>query len=344
MRGWLRLLVIAASLITVATTAGCFVTPIDTAAPSSAAATAHLRDGPQTAELPERDVEPIATDPRPTLPTTVDSLRYGKVTVTDASRIIAVDINGTLGATVFALGLGRNVVGRDTSTAFPSAAALPVVTNRGHSLNAESVLALAPTVVLVDEGTVPQGAVDQIRDSGIPVVVFPGTRSLSSNNDLIRSVAQTLGVPAQGEQLVTRTQQRVDDAKRLVPDPSGDPTIAFLYIRGKNLLLLAGPGSGADDLIAALAGRDAGEVAELTGAFTQVTAEALIKADPNVILVMTQGAETVGGVDGVLAIPGIAETDAGRSRRVVQMDETKILAFGPDVGEVIGSLATAIYR
>ncbi|MEO9328756.1 heme/hemin ABC transporter substrate-binding protein [Gordonia aurantiaca] len=322
------------------TASGCFVTPIDHGRYSAAA---YLRDGPQTAVLETTDVTPVTTNPTPRLPVTVDSVRYGPVTVTDVSRIIAVDISGTLGSIVFALGLGPNAVGRDVPTSFPSAVGLPVVTNRGHSLDAEAVLSLDPTVVLVNESTVPAKAVDQIHDSGIPVVVFPASRDLDSNDTLMRSVAQALGVPDAGEKLVARTNAQIDAARELVPDPSGDPTMAFLYIRGSNLLLLAGPGSGVDDLIAELGGKDAGAEADLTGAFTVVTAEAMISADPDVIIVMTQGAATVGGPDGVLRLPGIAETEAGRHRRIVQMDETKILAFGPDVGLVLAALAKAIY-
>jgi len=69
----------------------------------------------------------------------------------------------------------------------------------------------------------------------------------------------------------------------------------------------------------------------------------MIHADPDVIIVMTEGAATVGGPEGVLKLPGIADTEAGRNRRVVQMDESKILAFGPDVGLVLSALAKAIY-
>ncbi|NED59380.1 ABC transporter substrate-binding protein, partial [Streptomyces sp. SID10244] len=145
-------------------------------------------------------------------------------------------------------------------------------------LDAEAVLALNPSVLLVDENTVPAAAVDQIRDSGVTVVAFPGTRSLQSNDALMRSVAGALGVPRQGEQLVARTDAEVSAAERLVPSPSGDPTMAFVYIRGRNLILLAGPGSGADDLIRSLGGTDAGTQADLTGAFTAISAEAMIKA------------------------------------------------------------------
>ncbi|MGV9712378.1 heme/hemin ABC transporter substrate-binding protein [Gordonia sp. NPDC003424] len=336
------LAVAVAALVAALTLSGCSTAPIQQPGASVAAST-HLRDGPSTAELPRTDVVPVTTDPRPQLPVTVDSIGHPRVTVSDTSRIIAVDRNGTLGNIVFALGLGPRVVGRDTSTAFPSALALPLVTNTGHTLNAEKVLALRPTVVLVDENTIPPQAVDQIRAAQIPVVEFSATRTLDSTPTLIRSVAAALGVHDAGEALVTRTDDEIAEAKRSVPSPSGDPTIAFVYIRGPRLVLLAGPGSGADDLIRELGGTDAADNADLTGAYTAVTAEAMVKANPDVILVMTQGAESVGGVDGVIALPGIADTSAGRARRIVAMDQTEILAFGPDIGQVLGSLAQAIY-
>lgn len=321
--------------------AACTTAPIEQAPPSTAAAE-HLRDGPQTATLPGADVVPVTTNPAVTLPATAESSGHGRVEVTDIGRIVSVDRNGTLGNIVFSLGLGPRVVGRDRSTAFPAAADLPLVTGTGHTLNAEALLALRPSVVLLDESTTPQGAVDQIRASGVPVVEYTSVRTLAGTPDLIRGVAAALGVRQAGEDLVRRTESEIDAAKALIPRPTGDPTMAFLYLRGR-LQLISGPRSGADDLIAALGGTDAGAQAGMTAAFTAITSEALLRADPDVVLVMTQGAESVGGVDGVLQIPGIAETSAGRARRIVQMDESEILAFGPDTGKVLAALARAIY-
>lgn len=307
--------------------AGCTTEPIDTGA-SATATTATLRTGPTTATLPHPDIIPVATD-------VVPGPR--------ADRIIAIDRNGTLGSIVFALGLGSHVVGRDRSTTFPSASALPYVTETGHAINPERVLAQNPSTVLVTEDATPAGAVDQLRAAGIPVEVFTGKRSIAGNSALMTDVAAALGVQAAGAALVARTEKQVAEAKALIPTPSGDPTIGFLYIRGEHLILLAGPGSGADDLIAALGGRDAGTKAGLSTAFTQVSAESMIRANPETILVMTQGAESVGGMDKVLQLPAIADTDAGRHKRIVEMDETQILMFGPDTGLVLSALAKSIY-
>ncbi|MEJ9079242.1 ABC transporter substrate-binding protein [Gordonia malaquae] len=322
-----RVLVVAVAVL-VTLTSACTTEPIETDAARSAKLSASLRPGPTTAVLPTPDIVPVST-------TVTAPAR--------AERIVAIDRNGTLGAIVYSLGLGSHVVGRDKSTTFPSARAVPVITDTGHAINTERVLNVSPTIVLTGTDSNPAGAVDALRRAGLQVVQFPAERSVASTPELIRAVATALGVPAEGEKLVARTQSQINDAGRSIPDLPTKPSIAFIYVRGEYLLLLAGPKSGADDLIEHLGGVDAGTASGLTAPFTTVSAENLMAADPDVILVMTQGADSVGGMDRLLELPAIAQTKAGRSKRIVEMDETQILMFGPDTGLVMGALAKAIY-
>ncbi|MGB2719005.1 MAG: ABC transporter substrate-binding protein, partial [Rhodococcus sp. (in: high G+C Gram-positive bacteria)] len=81
----------------------------------------------------------------------------------------------------------------------------------------------------------------------------------------------------------------------------------------------------------------------LTEQFVPVTSEALIAAAPDVILMMTKGLESIGGIEGLEQIPGLAQTPAGRERRVVDMDDGTILSFGPNTGKVLGALSKAVY-
>ena len=75
--------------------------------------------------------------------------------------------------------------------------------------------------------------------------------------------------------------------------------MAFLYLRGTSAVyLIGGQGSGADDLIASAGGVDVGAESGLD-AFVPLTPEALVAADPDTILVMTKGLESVGGIDGL---------------------------------------------
>jgi iron complex transport system substrate-binding protein len=59
--------------------------------------------------------------------------------------------------------------------------------------------------------------------------------------------------------------------------------------------------------------------------------------------VMTEGLESVGGIDGLLRIPGVAQTPAGQSRRIVDVADTDLLSFGPRVGRMITALAKVLY-
>jgi len=45
----------------------------------------------------------------------------------------------------------------------------------------------------------------------------------------------------------------------------------------------------------------------------------------------------------LLEIPGVGQTPAGEHRRVVDMEDSVILAFGPRIGATIEALASAIY-
>lgn len=114
--------------------------------------------------------------------------------------------------------------------------------------------------------------------------------------------------------------------------------MAFLYLRGTAAVyLIGGEGSGADAMVEAVGGIDAGAEAGL-GSFTPITSEALVAAAPDVILVMEAGLASVGGVDGLVELPGVAQTPAGRDRRVIAMDDALLLSFGPRTGDALEEL------
>ena len=142
--------------------------------------------GPRTATAQDW-VAPLTPAPRPQLPVTVTDVTGLPVTITDADRILALDTYGTLGTTVYALGLGDRLVGRDVSTGVPELADLPVVTGNGHELNAEAILELDPDVILTDYSIGPLEVQLQLRDAGIPVVVLDDHRARATIGDQIRA-------------------------------------------------------------------------------------------------------------------------------------------------------------
>lgn len=288
-------------------------------------------------------VEPLAPAPRPGLPVTVRSADGRDVTVSGADRIVP--LSGSLSEIVFSLGLGDRVVARDITATFEQARGLPVVT-RAHDVSAESVLSLRPTLVLAETTTGPAEAIGQIRAAGIPLVVLDPAKKLGDVGTRIDKVAAALGVPAAGTELRERTESRIEAAKRNIPRSSGrKPRVAFLYLRGSaSVYLLGGAGSGADSLVEAAGGVDAGVDSGLKKDFTPITSEALAKAAPDVILVMSKGLDSVGGVDGLLRIPGVGQTPAGLDRRIASVDDGVLLNFGPRTDTVLKSLVEQIHK
>jgi iron complex transport system substrate-binding protein len=350
----------AALALVLLVTAACGVTPGGHGGDTDDVASVALADaeiladpkahvGETHASLADSAITPIAESPRQKLPVTVTDAQGTEVTVTDTSRILALDIYGTLSQTVFELGLGDQVVGRDISTQFDEAEELPLVTSNGHDLNAEAILELDPTVILTDTSLGPWDVILQMRDSGIPVVVTDSQRSLDNVASLTNEVATALGVPAEGKELAERTEAEAAamqaEIAKIAPQAVQDKLrMVFLYVRGQaGVYYMFGEGSGADGLIKAVGGYDVTQEIGWSG-MKPVNDEAIIDAQPDLIIMMTKGLESVGGVDGLLErLPAIANTPAGQNRRIVDMQDSQVLSFGPRTAEVLNSLAVAIY-
>ncbi|MDR6200097.1 iron complex transport system substrate-binding protein [Microbacterium sp. SORGH_AS428] len=309
-------------------------------------------EGPSTAVLPDAAIVPVVDGPAQSLPTTVLSHDLGgarEVTVADTSRVVAMDLAGSLAATVWGLGFGGSLVGRDVSTAFPGVEDLPVITTGGHTVSSEAVIALRPTLVITDGSIGPRDVVEQLRDVGIPVVFVENEASFAGAQQLARDMAAVFGAPAAGEALATRIGDEVERARAdiaaIAPARDADRLrMVFLYLRGTaGVYYLFGEESGADEIIRALGGVDvAGELG--WDGMRPLTDEAMVAANPDLILVMSGGIESVGGVDGLLAAkPAIAITTAGAHRRFVDMADGQILSFGPRSAEVLEALARAVY-
>lgn len=246
-----------------------------------------------------------------------------------------VSLATSVGETLVALGVGDRVVGRDETSEVPTQAE---VVTEAHNVSAERVIALDPDLVIVDARTTPPEALEQIEAAGARVVEVPEAWTLADMTPRTEAIADAVDVDPAGL-LATLPTEATAGAASAAADA---PRVAFLYLRGTSAIyLLGGQGSGADALIEAAGGVDAGAEAGLE-AFTPLTAEALVALDPDVLLVMTGGLESVNGIDGLLALPGVAQTSAGQERRVVAVDDEVLLSYGPRTGALIDLLRAAL--
>lgn len=315
-------------------------TIIATAEPSASPTPAGTPAPSPVRVSPTSEVGPATPEAEPQLPVTVHDADGQEVTVTDVSRIVP--LNGDVAEIVWALGLGDNVVGVDTSASYPpEARQLPSIGYQ-RRLSAEGILSLDPTVIIGTQEAGPPEVIQQIRDAGVPVVLVEDEPSLETPGAKIRAVAQALGVPGRGEALARQTEREIAEAKTLAARATSKPRVLFLYLRGTQTQTIGGRGTDANVMIEAAGAIDAGAEAGIEG-YKPLTPEALVAAQPDVLLLLEAGLESVGGVEGLLQIPGIAGTPAGRNRRVVALDDLYLLGMGPRTGQALRDLVLALH-
>lgn len=221
---------------------------------------------------------------------------------------------------VAALGYRNILVGRDIASTMPALASVPI-DESAMQVSAETVLSQHPDLIFIDSNTSPASALTTFTKTHIPMVTTSSSYSLGAIVSKELTIARTLGVPKAGALLAAQVQS--------LHEPATGIKVAFLYLRGNaSIYLIGGPGSGADSLLQATGFTDVGAT-HLKLPFNALTSEALITLQPDVILLMTKGLQSVGGLSGLQQIPGIAQTPAGKNGAVVTVDDSLLLSFGP---------------
>lgn len=255
--------------------------------------------------------------------------------VDDTGRIIT--LSGDLTEIVFALGMGDSVVATDVTTVYPpEAVGLPIV-GVGRFLTAEGVLGETPTLVIGDTQTSPPETIEQIRSAGVPVAILEVPVTFEGLYRKIEQLGSLLGRESAAQELAAHVRNDIDEVLAADPGYEAAPRIAFVYSRGPDVMLLFGQEMTTQPLIEAVGGIDVGSEIGVVGTVS-VTPEALVAAAPEVIIITSEGLQALGGIEGLLAQPGFAETPAGRDRRIVDYPEGDILTFGPRIGETLREL------
>lgn len=221
---------------------------------------------------------------------------------------------------VAALGYKNILVGRDIASTMPELKNIPI-DESAMQVSPEAVLAQHPDLIFIDSNTSPTTALKTLSSAKITIVKVPSAFTLADIYAKESLIAKTLGVPKAGKALMAQVSA--------LHAPKTGIKVAFLYMRGTaSIYLIGGAGSGADSILQADGFTDVGAT-HLKNPFNALTAEELITLQPDVLLLMTKGLASVGGINGLVQIPGIAETPAGKHKRVVTVDDSLLLSFGP---------------
>ncbi len=232
---------------------------------------------------------------------------------------------------VFALGAGSKVVGVDASSRWPVEAQRCAQVGYARQLSAEGMLALRPTLVLASHEAGPPAVLRQVRAAGVAVVQVESSYGVAGAKARIAAVGSVLGRTQEAQSVIAQIDR---DLATVGPRPARPVRVLFLYARGPGTPQVAGANTAAHAMIEHAGGTNVAD----WEAYRPMTAESVVAAAPEVILLTTAGLQGFGGTGGLLANPALAATPAGRARRVVAMDDQLLLAFGPRVGIALREL------
>ncbi len=244
--------------------------------------------------------------------------------ISEEKSIRIVSLNGALSEIIYELGYESNLVATDITSNYPeSVNELPKV---GHNRNiqAEGILAQNPDVVVGIQKELNPKVIEQIKASGVKVVLFNQEHSIEGTKKLIQGVKDSLNLDIKNDSL----NLLIDESINKLEAFEHSPKVLFIYARGAGTILVAGKKTQMDKMISIAGGENAVNNFE---SFKPLTAEAIVTANPDVILMFTTGAQSLNGVfDNV---PGILQTNAGKNKRIITMDGQYLAGFGPRVGK-----------
>jgi iron complex transport system substrate-binding protein len=256
--------------------------------------------------------------------------------LTDSTKIVS--LNGTVSEILAGLGLEKNIVGTDITSNFPLTLKNKPKIGHNRNINAEGVLALQPDLVIGIKKDVPETLVAQFKAAGVRLLLMDLDYSKKGAASLIHSLSDSLQYAAKGDSLIKALNA---DLARVTPpkDSINNPRVLFIYARGTGTMMVGGTGTQVEKAIKLAGGRNA--ITEFPD-YKPLTAEALVKSNPDVILLFDSGLQSLGGANGLLKVQGIKETNAGKNKKIITMDGELLSSFGPRLGLAVQELATKI--
>jgi iron complex transport system substrate-binding protein len=263
-----------------------------------------------------------------------------KVLIKDASRILC--IGGDVTEITYALGAGARITAVDTTSQYPPQA-LKEKASVGYmrALSSEGVISVGATLVLASERAGPSEVVKTLKASTVPYVEVPDEFSPEGLVKKIRLIARAIGNEAEGERMAEKVTAGFASLAQLRAKVARPVRALFVLSVQNGRIMIGGQGTSADAILK-LAGAD--NVAAGVSGFRPVGDEAILELAPEVIVGMRRVSDNDNhDLSQLLSLKGVQATPAGDAKRLVLMDGSYLLAFGPRAPDAARDLMRALY-
>jgi iron complex transport system substrate-binding protein len=256
-----------------------------------------------------------------------------------AQRIVSLAPSNT--EILFAVGAGKQVVGRDDFSDFPpEISPLPKIGSL-EKQNTEQIVALKPDLVLAAEIN-SQEQVKALTDLGLTVYYLSNPKTIEDLYTNLEIVANLTGHEQETSTLVEALKARVAAVDEKIKSAATKPVIFYeLDSTDPAKPWTAGPGSFIDLLINRAGGVNLTNAAGIKDAYPQVSVEQIVSTDPDMILL----GDAMWGVtiESVGQRPGWEKLKAVIGEQVFPFDDNTVSRPGPRLVDGLEALAKLLH-
>jgi len=245
---------------------------------------------------------------------------------TEAKRIVSV--SKQLTEMMYALGKGKDIVACDLTSSYPDSAKLLPKVGYHRLLSTEGIISMRPDIVIYSQNIGPATVIPQLQQVGVRCKEFFESNTLDSAKLLLSALGNYFGVSTVADSLIHQLQQQMQIIYAVQKQCVDTPSVMVIQFGQANnvYFVMSGRNGPVDAMIKMAMAKPATYLAK--GA-SQLSAEAIAAANPDIIIVTDFGFDKLGGIEGVKKLPGVALTNAARYNKIYRFNEHDIVYFGP---------------
>lgn len=251
-----------------------------------------------------------------------------------------ISIGGSITEIIYALGEEDRLVARDSTSIFPQEALQLPDIGYIRRLAPEGVLSVHPSMIISLEGAGPPEAVDVIKSSNIPFVEIKESYDRQGVISKILAVGKALDADKKAQVLADKVNIDFDKTEAVIGSIAAPKKVLFVLSNNGGKILAAGANTSAEGMIIMAGAENA--LASMQG-YKPATDEAILKAAPDVIVMMDRHGSDGAPQDDILTHPAIIGTPAGQTKSLIKMDGLYLLGYGPRTGKAVLELSQKIY-
>ncbi|MFD2599276.1 hemin ABC transporter substrate-binding protein [Sphingobacterium corticis] len=255
-----------------------------------------------------------------------------------AKRIVT--LGAALSETVHALGAGARIVAVDVTSEYPTVIKQKPRVSKDRTVSLEGLLSFKPDLILTPPNELTAETIRKLKQLGVRVVTINQEYSVKGAQRFIQEVGTSIGMQDAGAKLAAKTAKETQEALASLKKSNQKPKVLFIYAQGVGLMSVAGKASQLDAIISLAGGKNA--IQEFSD-FKPYSTEALIKANPDALLLFDFGTSSLGGANAVLRMPGMSMTKAGKQKRIISMDGPLLVNFSTRLPIAIRELNKKLY-